>query len=319
MVDTYSADSPLEAAAGVTGARATEAFSVLGNETRLAILLTLWEAFEPWSEETAVRFSELRKCVGMRDKGQFNYHLKRLVGHFVRKTDDGYELQRAGHQVVQTVIAGTGIEDPAFDVTEVNRECTVCGAPTAITYHEERLFHVCTECEGRFGARGQLPEGTLAAADIDPAGVTDREPEELLNASIIRGVCHLQSALKGVCDACSGPMESWLHVCDDHPAEGMCPACERRYVVMARFRCPVCKHYRQFVPSCSWLVINHPAVVSFYYDHGIPLRYEGDVDLDHELIARNPPRVRVTIRYEGDELALTLDEELSVFAVSGRE
>ena len=54
-------NSPLEAAAGVAGTDATEAFGLLANETRLAILLALWEAKEPEKprSEQAVPFSEL--------------------------------------------------------------------------------------------------------------------------------------------------------------------------------------------------------------------------------------------------------------------
>lgn len=65
-------ESPLEAAAGTAGPRAIEAFSVLGNETRLSVLLTLWDAYEPWDEEGAVPFSELRERLGRPDSGRFN-------------------------------------------------------------------------------------------------------------------------------------------------------------------------------------------------------------------------------------------------------
>jgi DNA-binding transcriptional ArsR family regulator len=47
-----------------------EAFAVVGNETRLAILEALWR-----SPERPVTFSDLRRRVGMRDSAQFNYHL----------------------------------------------------------------------------------------------------------------------------------------------------------------------------------------------------------------------------------------------------
>ncbi|WP_440008359.1 winged helix-turn-helix domain-containing protein [Halomicrococcus sp. SG-WS-1] len=327
-----STESPLEAAAGAAGPRATEAFSVLGNETRLAILLALWEAYEPFEAENTVAFAELRKRVGMRDGSQFNYHLTQLVGHFVRHTDDGYELRRAGHKLVQSVIAGAGLDNPELDPTEVDRACPVCGAPTVVTYHDEWLFHVCTECEGRFGNRDQFPEGTLAGVNLNPAVVTDRKPEELLNAAFVRGTWNLQSAVEGVCAECSGPMEGWLHVCDDHGAEGVCPNCDRRYEVMARFRCPVCKASGEYVPSCSWLVMHHPAVIAFYADHGVPLQYDDDSgsfqpryrdvdpkeDIDFELITTDPPRVRVTFQHEGAELELTLDENVNVIDVSER-
>ncbi|MFB6206666.1 MAG: ArsR/SmtB family transcription factor, partial [Haloglomus sp.] len=76
-----------------------EAFGVLGNETRIQILQTLGEADGPLS------FTELRDRVGIRQGSQFNYHLDKLVGHFVRKTDDGYELRLAGRRVIYAVLS----------------------------------------------------------------------------------------------------------------------------------------------------------------------------------------------------------------------
>jgi len=333
MNKANSVEPPLEAVGGAAGPRATEAFSVLGNETRLAILLALWDAYEPFAAENAVPFAELRRRVGMRDGSQFNYHLTRLVGHYVRKTDLGYELRHSGHQLVRTVIAGAGIEDPTLEPTEVDLSCPLCCAPTVVAYQDERLIHVCTECDGRFGNRDPFPEKVLMATDLDPAGVPNRSPEELLNAGFIRGTWTIQSAIEGVCDVCSGPMERWLEVCDDHTSEGVCPTCEQRYEVIARFRCPVCKRHSLLTPSCSWLAMHHPAVVAFYYDRGVPLQHESDdsgnfqpryqdidhgTEMDYELLSADPPRVRVTFRHEDDELELTLDEDVNVIQVRER-
>ncbi|MFC7044526.1 hypothetical protein ACFQH6_03075 [Halobacteriaceae archaeon GCM10025711] len=59
----------------------------------------------------------------------------------------------------------------------------------------------------------------------------------------------------------------------------------------------------------------------------MPLQYEDGVDFqpriesnlqshhEQELVSVDPPRVRVTIRYEGDDLQLTLAEDLSVVEV----
>ena len=316
-------ESPLEAAAGAAGHRATEAFSILRNETRLAILLALWEAYEPFGAENAVPFTELRERVGIPQGGQFSYHLEQVIGHFVRNTDGGYELRRAGHKLVQTVIAGTGIEEPTLEPTELDVDCFLCGAPTMVTYQDEWLYWICTECDGKFEC-DDVPGGTLAGGAFDPAGFTDRRPAEMLNAVWTGGLLH--SGLGGVCDACSGPMEGWLHVCDDHTTEGVCRSCGWRDAVVARFLCAVCKQHHQMVPW--WLVINHPAVVAFYYDHGVPLQYEDGVSFqprvelnlqaqhEQELISEDPPLVRVTIQHEGDKIQLTMDEHLNVIDVT---
>ena len=60
-----------------------EAFVTLGNETRIEILRALQDAGGP------LAFSELRDRVGVDDPGQFNYHLGKLAGHFVRKDEGG--------------------------------------------------------------------------------------------------------------------------------------------------------------------------------------------------------------------------------------
>ncbi len=328
MARTNRDDTTAEPPAEMARSRASEAFSILNDETRLAILLALWEAFDPFAATNAVPFSDLRERVGMRDSGQFNYHLNKLTGHFVQKTDDGYTLRRAGHQLVQAVISGTGIQEPALEQTEIDNECGFCGAPTAVVYQDERLYIVCTECEGFFTGNDH-PEGSLTGATLDPAGFTNRTPEEMLRTALTAGYRDILSAIEGICDACSGPIERSLHICDEHAADGVCDNCGRRFAIMARFRCPVCKNHHNLPPRS--MVAQHPAVIAFYYDHGISSQYEVDDfesfqqwgnligEHDQELVSEDPVRIRVTIQYEGDELHLTLDEHLDVIDVTESE
>ena len=332
MDDSSSTTPPLEAAAGTAGPRAIEAFSILGDETRLSILLALWEAYEPWAGENAVPFSELRERLGRPDSGSFNYHIDKLTGQFIRRSDEGYELRRAGLELVRTVIAGTGLEEPSLKRTEIDQDCPLCGAPTAVTYRDGVVFHVCMECDGWFRHRDHQddPDGTLAEVELDPAGVHDRSPTEMLTAAMVRYDWHRQAAVEGVCPACSGPMDGGFDTCADHVSEGLCPNCERRESVQVRFRCPVCKWHLGTGPER--LVIFHPAVVVFADEHDVPLMYEAAgveyrnvghhhdpaLDESHDLIAEDPLRVRVTFVYEGDELRVTLDEELNVVKVRER-
>lgn len=323
MGEIPTPDSPLEALAGTAGPRAIDAFSVLGNETRLSIMLALWDEFEPFApEEEAVSFTNLRNRVGVNQGAQFNYHLDKLVGRFVRKTDAGYELRRAGLKIVRAVIAGSGIEDPSIDPTEIDLSCIACGAPTAITYEDEWLYLVCTECDGFFAEYHDRPGGILKGMAFDPAGLTDRTPEEMWGAAYPTMIQCLESAVRGVCDICSGTMEYTLDICQDHAEEDVCDACGRRIALMARFHCPVCKNHHAAPPRT--IVTQHPAVIAFYYDRGVSIRYEvddfeGTRQLDRliknheqELVSTDPIRIRVRIPYESDELALVLDEHLAV-------
>lgn len=71
-----------------------DAFAALSDSNRVAILEALWEA-----DGHEASFSDLRSAVGMRDSGQFNYHLGKLTDQFVRQTDDGtYALSVDGER-----------------------------------------------------------------------------------------------------------------------------------------------------------------------------------------------------------------------------
>jgi DNA-binding transcriptional ArsR family regulator len=114
-----------------------EAFDVLGHETRLDILRTLADRASESAESSALTFSELREHVDVADSGLFNHHLQRLVGTFVRRTDDGYELGHAGSRIVAR---SAGHRGEAFETDRSGTECGVCGEPDC-----ERSIHVHLE------------------------------------------------------------------------------------------------------------------------------------------------------------------------------
>jgi DNA-binding transcriptional ArsR family regulator len=152
MSNANGVESPLKSVAGSAGVHVTDAFKLLSDEIRLAILLALWEAYEPNTENNAVSFSTLYDRVSMRDSGTFTYHLDKLVGHFVEETDDGYRLRNSGLTIVRAIIAGTGLEDSRLAPTEIPRSCYHCSAPVELSYENERLYQICTECEANVGS-----------------------------------------------------------------------------------------------------------------------------------------------------------------------
>ena len=112
----------------------SDALAVLAEETRVRILRTLAEAEDPMA------FSELRRAVGVADAGRFNYHLSRVCEHFVREVEEGYELGRAGAQLVTAAdVDVAGREPEATDAVEPDpgEPCPVCGEPEC-----GKLFHV---------------------------------------------------------------------------------------------------------------------------------------------------------------------------------
>lgn len=323
MADPNSTGSPLEGIGGAAGPYASHAFELLANETRLAILLALWDAYEPFSRSSGLTFSQLRHTVGMSDSGQFNYHLGKLEGQFIESTDDGYKLRPAGEKVTRAVIGGARTETASLESAELGMACVRCDAPTAITFRDGRLIQHCTECGGHFGETDELPPGTLYVWRFEPAGLSNRTPEAIFTAAS-KGMFHrVLAVIDGVCPECSGAIDTEIDVCDIHEpdADGVCPNCGRGDEILVLNQCSVCKFTSAAAPSD--LVTHHPAVISFYYDHGINIQYDLDfeevtrlfqLEKAHEqtIESRDPLRVRVTVRCEGDEISLRFDDDMTI-------
>lgn len=323
MSDAESAELSVEADAGAAGPHATEAFALLGDETRLAILLVLWTEHDPYADDNGVPFSLIFERVGCDDPGNLSYHLEKLDGRFVRQRAkrEGYELRRPGLKLVRAVIAGAGLGDVRREAAEIDHPCPFCDAPTTIRYRDGLVFWACTECEGVAPA-GTGTDGALSVIPFEPAGLADRTPEELKAASEAALWQKARSLFDGVCPTCSGPIEGWLEWCGDHDPTGVCGHCGMRVDVQARFQCRICEDHGTTTPKR--LALFQPAVISFYDDHGVSTRvHAGDVESakrvsnlvdDHELdlVSQNPPRVTVTAALDGDEICVTFDETASV-------
>lgn len=329
MSDTNLSDSSLKSAAGAVGPNVIQAFELLSHEVRLSILLALWEAYDPRGPVEPVSFSDLYDSVAISDSANFTYHLDKLTEHFVEKTSNGYQLRNAGLKIVRSIIAGAGFEESTVSSTPIGMSCHRCGAgPVEVSYRDEAVYMTCPECEG-FMVGEDYPRGTLAKLWFDPAGLADREPMELLAASMIRTENRSRMLREGVCPSCSGPIDTSLQVCEDHAPEpgAVCPNCGTRDSVRVKYICSVCKHRNRRPVELT--VLDHPAIISFYDDHGIDTRWDiDDIDrclqnaerlweMEHSLLSTNPVRIRVTVPREGDELQLTLDEEGTVIEIDG--
>lgn len=326
MATDEPADTPLEAVGVRAGPHVTEAFKLLSDETRLAILVALWEAYDPRDAENTVSFSDLYDRVGVRDSGNFTYHLNKLTDHFIAETDDGYRLRNAGFKMVQAVIAGRGLRDATLDPTQVEMTCYRCDAPVEIRYEDEHFYHICTECVGNTGATfpGERPVGTLMKFDFDPSGLVDRTAEEVFVACSIVSLREFGLLLRGLCPECSGPVEESLSICDvHHTSPGtVCPNCGTQDEIRVGYVCTVCKHGDSYPVHAA--VYDHPAVVAFCHEQGIDQTYDLDdaaacsrlwnnlFARDYTLVSEDPVRIRVTIPGDDAELTLTLDADLDV-------
>lgn len=328
MAETNPAPSPLEAAAGATGAHATDAFKVLSDETRLAILLALWEAYDPYGTNPGLAFSELYDRVAVRDSANFTYHLDKLTDHFVEKTEEGYTLRNAGLVIVRAIIAGAGIHDTVVDPVELGLRCHRCGeGRVELSYQHEAVRLTCSDCAG-FMTDDEYPRGTIAKFWCDPAGVAPRRPAELLVTSVIRSENRNRMMEAGVCPECSGPIDASLRLCTEHapdPGE-VCSNCKTRDSARVRYVCTVCKHRNRRPVELT--VVDHPTVIAFYDRHGVDPRWDVDAPdrcirmmerlwaMEHTLVSTDPVRIRVTIPCGGDELRLTLDGDWDVIDVA---
>ena len=325
MIDSGTPPS-LDTASEDAESHAAEAFALLGNETRVSILLALWEEYDPHADDNTVPFSRIFDHVDRDDRGNVSYHLTKLQGQFVRQRGErgGYELRETGLKLVRSIIAGAGVQDVEVERSEIDQACPFCDAPTAVSYHDGVVLHTCTECDG-VGTAQTDTEGFLSAVPFDPAGLAERTAEEIRAASTVAALRQIQSLFDCLCPACSGPVEGWLECCPDHDPTGTCGQCGRKFASWARFRCRVCKNHSTTSPKT--LALFHPAVISFYDDHGVSTRIRADdfdrvrrvFDLmdDHEmeLLARDPPRVTVKAVHGEDTICLTFDEAVTVVDV----
>jgi hypothetical protein len=275
-----------------------DAFAIVGNETRLHILEALWAADRP------AAFSELRRSVGMRDSAQFNYHLSKLRGQFVRKTDEGYEFRQAGKAIVRAVLAGTYNQDPELEPFPVEGECVACGGGLQASYRDEAFLIMCAEC--------QRPHGTYP---FPPGGLEDRSREEVLSAFNQRARHLACLTADGVCPDCNGRVRTELLEPEDLPPDKVKPIAEQDLFVI--HECERCNNH--IVSSVGLTLLDDAEIVSFYRDHGIDLNtvrfwtLEWCISDRHlEILSRDPWRLRVTVPLGDEELRVTVDDDIAV-------
>lgn len=102
---TDGAGTPVPFAADGTrdDAALASLFELLSDETRLRIVSALAGYAHAHPDEPAIAFAALRQRVGIRDSGRFNYHLRKLDGVLVERTEDGYLLTDVGRRLVAVV------------------------------------------------------------------------------------------------------------------------------------------------------------------------------------------------------------------------
>lgn len=295
-----------------------EAFSILGNETRVAILRALGEAGEPLS------FSALYERVDAANSAQFNYHLDKTVGHFVERTGDKYRLASAGERVVEAVLSGAVTDQPEPDRRQVELSCHYCGAPVEIAWRAGGLDMFCTSCAGRYGgsprldAAGRSVESYLGRHPFPPAGVWNRTPTEALRASWTWGNLEVLALSSDLCPRCGATVDRTVQLCDDHADRGVCETCDRRYAVAVRFDCTNCIFSTGGDPVVALAATTElfALLAGNGYNPVDPdslTRVEAvHGEYEETIQSRDPLRATYTFAVDDDRVAITVDESLHV-------
>jgi predicted RNA-binding Zn-ribbon protein involved in translation (DUF1610 family) len=269
------------------------AFSLLGDETRITIIQALWELSEDSRGKTS--FSALRDRADVADSGQFNYHLGKLVGTFVRRDKDGYELTYAGWRIIGAILDGTYTKRADIDPFEIGMSCFACGSSVEASYENEQFVVRCPNCEETM-LRFAFPPGVLEG----------RPREELAGASSNWIRAQLSFTVNGICPNCAGVITHSITTVPEH----------RSREVELGYDCERCKHHA--TSTVALHLSYHPAVIAFYDDHGINLNerfWDSHVWAggEHTTVrSEDPWRISHTIPLAGDELELVVDEDLNL-------
>ena len=269
---------------------AEDAFRLLANETRLGVLLALWNAPE-WT----ATFTELKDAVGARDSGGFQYHLNQLAGTFVRRADGGY-THLAGGIALYRAMLGVVAGPESIDPIPLDRPCPECDGSLHLVYENQVLYARCPDCG----------ETTLSAPFL-PAGLENRTDAERLRAFDRWARRQFGLLADGVCPWCASTVSHAFAAGEPDDARE----------VLITHACDRCGGFLR--TSAGEIVLDHPAVVSFLHERGVDASAVPHWELDFctrddgvEVVSDDPWLVDLTVRCGGDALTLRIDEDCSV-------
>lgn len=272
---------------------AREAFSLLGHEIRLDILLALLEDWmgvytEPKS------YAELMDAVGMRDSGKFNYHLEQLRGVYVRKVEGGYVPTASATALYRAVLAHRPTDRFEYESAPIEASCPACGSTPRVRYERGFLSVDCDDCSAWVGFTYPYPQN----------GVKGREPDDLLEAVHARVRHDLGLAREGQCPDCAGTTTVDLRLeavdDDDHWVTIECDTCT--FVVgMDLFS----------------VALTDDRVASALREAGVDLEsYQWELPGGPTRIeSREPPALAVDVEGEAGTVTVVVDDALDVRSV----
>lgn len=278
------------------------AFLLLSDETRVQILQELGEA---WTREWPgiVSYADLMERVGAENSGRFNYHLSKLVGRYIDQRDSGYKLNFHGLRVYRTIISGTLTDSLTIEEFRLESTCFDCGGKLEASYADTIAAIFCPSCNLRYG---EYP--------LPPRGASKRDRYELLVTADQRSRHHQSQFLSGVCPWCGSKPKTRI---ESPESSDLATWASTPFNVQIIHQCRECGALSGH--SVGKRVIQHPAVITFYYDQGIDVadRPSWEVELvvtDRftTIESRTPWEISVDVPLDGESLSVHLDQSLAI-------
>ncbi|MXR21736.1 winged helix-turn-helix domain-containing protein [Halobacterium bonnevillei] len=277
-----------------------EAFALVSDETRFAVLRALQAADDPLS------FSELRDRAGVDDPGRFNYHLGELTDQFVAKTDEGYAVTPPGERLVGAVLAGGYTAALDADPVSVDGECLNCGGSLVARFRDQGVTIDCEDCEAMF-TNPQVPAGLVADQPVEDAPAVVGRWNRVVAAAVDAGICL----------NCYGPLDRRLYFTTDDDAPEW--VAESDLLGMVYHDCQRCGH--AYNAAVQLAVLSHPKVAAYHDDHGIDVRTTPAWEIPWLEVGRgtvesmDPVRIVLPIPLGDETRTFVFDGDLDVLEV----
>jgi DNA-binding transcriptional ArsR family regulator len=291
---TDTADALREAngadpSSGTNGETDADPFATLGNETRIRIVDALYEYTATTDLADGLAYSDLRERAGVEDKGNFNYHLDVLRDQFVEKREEEYQLTFAGFEIAKALRAGAWADhEPRGPVVIESESALVDGSP------------LCASYEGSLVSVHAPDADPIFSIAVRPAGAAHHRIDDLVDVMATLLEEAITKTQQGVCPYCQAPPERRVT-----QREGA----RWQYCLVAT--CSECGPL--FEVPIGAAVVRHPAVIAFYWEHGMDARTRRVWDLapfgDDAVRAYqdDPLRLRLAIELNDATLELVLD------------
>lgn len=276
------------------GEGSSNPFSVLADETRLGVVEVLGDA-SGGGEYATLSYSEIRATLDDIDSGKLNYHLRKLRGRFVERTDDGYRLTLPGISVYQAISSGRfDRQSTHVEPTEHPACCPDCDGTLVFSYRDGRYLVECSSCATL------LDRTALSPAAFDP-----EDPETLRAAGSARSFVNARCMYAGICPYCDARVETEITTDAEEFAAS-------DYVAISRKWCTQCGWSGH--SNVESVPMVHPHTRAFLLEHGFVddphQTIVENVDSKSRILSRNPWRIEVRIESPAGTVRHVLDESL---------